>query len=614
MKPSDGQNLSGSDMQILTDEVVGVGADNNPTVSASEGTSEGKNSITAEKSTTKLVAEVSSPPPVRVSASPSPSTTSTPEPAPEPAPAPAPASSSSSSSPSLLSGSAALLPSQSSTTVGPQIDDRKLYEIVIKYEPYAAMVKWMKYRFSSWSSFKAWFALSLVVIFFTFRGPDYVVALITYFFNHSSSAAGAAGVLTSADGSSNFAVYSGFFWFLSLIGLGAFAVFLLNPTNVRFNKSGISLEWNRLNLNFRKSLAWHNVEKIEVFYPAGKTAQQDCVIRFKDISKIRDIDLKFGAIPTVEERDKLQRAINTWGDDIGRDPHLLEMLTPAQDNSYTELWMQALSAPPKRERLTPLPMQAALQEGRFVVLEQLGVGGQGTAYLAREADDKGFVVLKEFILPVYVDVNVRRQALERMQNEAAMLRRLDNPRVVRLIDFFIEDHRGYLVLECIDGYSLRKIIQENGCMKEPQVRELASQMCATLTYLHSLTPPVVHRDFTPDNLILGSDGILKLVDFNVAQQTESTATGTVVGKHAYLPPEQFRGRPSTQSDIYAMGATLYYMLTGEDPEPITASQPSSKDKDVSAGLNDIIHKATLLDTKKRYQKIEELHDDLKNLK
>jgi serine/threonine-protein kinase len=272
--------------------------------------------------------------------------------------------------------------------------------------------------------------------------------------------------------------------------------------------------------------------------------------------------------------------------------------------------MQALSAPPKRERLTPLPDGTQLQSGRFVALEQLGVGGQGTAYLSRETETGNIVVLKEFILPVYVDVNVRRQALERMQNEAAMLRRLDNERVVRLIDFFIEDHRGYLVLECIDGFSLRKLVDEQGCMKESQVRELAAQMCEMLKYLHNLTPPVVHRDFTPDNLILGSDGVLKIVDFNVAQQTESTATGTVVGKQAYLPPEQFRGRPVAQSDIYAMGATLYFLLLGNDPEPITCSHPILKDENISQALDSLVAKATALDLAKRYQRIEDLEADL----
>src|SRR3978361_1386281 len=107
-----------------------------------------------------------------------------------------------------------------------------------------------------------------------------------------------------------------------------------------------------------------------------------------------------------------------------------------------------------------------------------------------------------------------------------MLKRLDNHRVVRLIEFFVEDHRGYLVLERIDGLSLRRIVEEEGRMSEERVRGLAAQMCSILTYLHNLSPPVVHRDFTPDNLILGKDGVLKLVDFNVAQQTESTATGT----------------------------------------------------------------------------------------
>lgn len=219
-------------------------------------------------------------------------------------------------------------------------------------------------------------------------------------------------------------------------------------------------------------------------------------------------------------------------------------------------------------------------------------------------------MLKEFILPVYVDVNVRRQALESMQHEAAMLKRMDSPRVVKLIEFFVEDHRGYLVLERIDGLSLRRVVEAEGRMSEERVRELAAQMCSILTYLHSLSPPVVHRDFTPDNLILGKDGILKLVDFNVAQQTESTATGTVVGKHAYLPPEQFRGRPTPQSDIYAMGATLVYLLIGEDPEPITCSHPILQREEISPELDQIVARATALDTTKRYATIENMALDL----
>ena len=167
-----------------------------------------------------------------------------------------------------------------------------------------------------------------------------------------------------------------------------------------------------------------------------------------------------------------------------------------------------------------------------------------------------------------------------------------------------------MLFRSIDGDSLRTLVSRDGKMSEAQVISLANQMCEILTYLHSLSPPVVHRDFTPDNLILNTEGFLKLVDFNVAQQKEATATGTVVGKHAYIPPEQFRGKPTTQSDIYAMGATLFYLLFAEDPEPISTSRPKETDDSISNGLDHLIATATALDPKYRYATIEELQKDL----
>jgi tRNA A-37 threonylcarbamoyl transferase component Bud32 len=482
----------------------------------------------------------------------------------------------------------------------------KADEILIEYRPHAALQKWIQYRFSAWSTFKAWFAMSLVVAFFGFGGPGFVLQAIMNLTTGASGAAAQAGFAVGTAAADKYLVLEILFGLFSLAVAGGAAVYAATPTHLRLNYSGVQLEWHRFRLNYKRFLPWEQMERIEMFYPEGKTAQQDSVLKFKSINDSLSLTLKLGAISTIQERGKLQEGIDKWAGNLSRDPHLLEVLKPAVDHSYTELWMQALSAPPKRERLTPLAPNSQLHEGRFTIIDQLGVGGQGTAYLTHNSSDNSEVVLKEFILPVYVDVNVRRQALERMQNEAAMLRRLDNPRIVRLLDFFIEDHRGYLVLERIDGYSLRKIVDDEGKMSEQRVRELALQMCEMLKYLHSLTPPVVHRDFTPDNLIWGSDGILKLVDFNVAQQTESTATGTVVGKHCYLPPEQFRGKPCTQSDIYAMGATLYYLLIGEDPEPITSSNPSLKCPEISSELNAIIARATALDIAKRCANAEEI--------
>lgn len=497
-------------------------------------------------------------------------------------------------------------------------------EILINYRPFASTEKWLKYRFSAWSTAKAWFAMTLVVLFFGFGGPGLIFHAII------KLTVGALGTGTLAAGAASAAssqlLLQFLFTFLAVVGGSTATFYLLQPTHVRLTRKGIALEWNHFESNWHGpklpfmhggaiQLPWTNVQQIELCWPKNKTSPQDCVIKFKGlpISGSRSqypIKLKLGAIATLEERNKLLKAIEDWSGEAARDPQLLEMLAPAHDHSYTELWLQALSAPPKRERLTPLHEGALLQDQKYEVLRQLGVGGQGTAYMAVIRGTDHRVVLKEFILPVYVDVNVRRQALDKMQHEAAILRRLDNDRVVKLIEFFVEDHRGYLVLECIDGPSLRMHVAQNGYLPEPQVRELASQMSEILTYLHSLEPPVVHRDFTPDNLILGRDGILKLVDFNVAQQTESTATGTVVGKHAYISPEQFRGRPTIQSDIYAMGATLYFLLTGNDPEPITSSHPITHCPDLSKELDQLIATATALDAKKRYQNIGALKADL----
>jgi serine/threonine-protein kinase len=123
----------------------------------------------------------------------------------------------------------------------------------------------------------------------------------------------------------------------------------------------------------------------------------------------------------------------------------------------------------------------------------------------------------------------------------------------------------------------------------------------------------VHRDFTPDNLILDKDGTLKLIDFDVAQQREQTTSATVVGKHAYLPPEQFRGKPCPQSDIYALGATLHFLLTGCDPEPLTSSHPLTVRPEIAAALDGIVARCTQLDLDKRYETAAQIKLDLHNM-
>jgi tRNA A-37 threonylcarbamoyl transferase component Bud32 len=488
-------------------------------------------------------------------------------------------------------------------------------ELLVRYRPLATIERWFQYRFSAWSEIKAWFAMTLVVLFFAFGGPGLVLRSIIYLLMGSAASTAAAAAAAQI----NSMVVQFVLLALAMTVVIAGGYYLVQPTHLALSSRGLRLRWKRFFGELSGPLTrWDRLNHIYLSRPGGTTSPQDWRLCFRSADGDR-LALKLGAIPTAEERERLLAAVDDWAPAVTRDPEVIEALSPPQDYSYTELWLQALSAPPKRERLTPLPEGALLQNGRYLVRGQLGVGGQGTAYLAVERAETGngdgqpgqsTVVLKESILPVYVEVSVRRQALERFQREAAMLRQLDCPQVVRLRDFFVEDHRSYLVLEHIDGCSLRQLVQSQGPQPEETVSILARQMCDILAYLHGLTPPVVHRDFTPDNLILNSDGVLKLVDFTVAHQSESTATGTVVGKHAYLPPEQFRGKPIPQSDIYALGATLYYLLVGEDPEPITTSHPILKRDDLSPEMDAIVAKATATEASARYASVSDVKQDL----
>jgi serine/threonine-protein kinase len=162
------------------------------------------------------------------------------------------------------------------------------------------------------------------------------------------------------------------------------------------------------------------------------------------------------------------------------------------------------------------------------------------------------------------------------------------------------------VLEHINGKSLRDRTLAGQRLEGENLIQLIEQMCGILGYLTSLTPQIVHRDFTPDNLLVGNDGILKLIDFSVAHDKQGSSTATVVGKHAYLPPEQFRGQPSPRSDIYAMGCTLYFLLTGLDPEPLTQSSFEQATTPAETILSGIIYNCTALDENERFQTVDEI--------
>ncbi|HEY9683681.1 MAG TPA: serine/threonine-protein kinase [Oculatellaceae cyanobacterium] len=355
--------------------------------------------------------------------------------------------------------------------------------------------------------------------------------------------------------------------------------------------------------------------KVIVERPQGKKSYRDYVLKIST-PHYRDFSIKWGDVIQADDR---QRLMNTMEELMPQtfDASVFEPFKQIHSRqSYTEIWLKELSGAPKRDRLTPLADGSKLDKGNYTIIHKAGVGGQGTVYFADTAKNSAVsrtVVLKEFVLPVFPDIRVRKKAAERFQTEAAVLSRLHHPRVVRFIDLFVEDHRAYVVMELVEGANLKELVATSGPLPESEVVKLASQMASVLSYLHEQEPPVIHRDLTPDNIILGEDGLPKLIDFSVAQELSSGVTGSVVGKPNYIAPEQFRGKPKTQSDIYSLGASMYYLLIGQDPPPITVLHPQFVNGKISQPLDHIVAKCTQLDVLKRYQSAAELLADLEKI-
>lgn len=216
------------------------------------------------------------------------------------------------------------------------------------------------------------------------------------------------------------------------------------------------------------------------------------------------------------------------------------------------------------------------------------------------------VVIKEAVVPANADEHTHKKAAELFEREARFLIKLDHPHIAKVFDHFTENNRSYMVLEYIRGLDLRQLVKQNGPQPEPLVLRWAKQIAEILTYLHSQDPPIIHRDLTPDNLVRREDDTITLIDFGAANEFVGNATGTMVGKQAYIAPEQLRGKANLSSDIYALGGTMYFLLTGKDPEALMSSHPKSVAPEISDELDKIIASCTELEAADRPQSAESL--------
>ncbi len=433
-----------------------------------------------------------------------------------------------------------------------------------------------------------------------------------------------------------------------------------------FTPEGISIVWLDFGNYLKgKALPWEAIEYVRPVAAKNKSKSPEQKIEFKISSRLPDsahvkmlallapfmvkkhrdcyfLQLDPACFSDSASRPELLSVLKNYLPAERLDPELAEKLNPTDTLSYTKLWLDSFSKDTSARRFDgALEPGRQLANGKFEIKSFLGAGGQANVYIARlnhgyglqaaepaalesadtadtantfdtadRAHTADTVVLKEFILPSHAGAELSLRSLEHIKKEFELMKNCSHNNLVRYYDLFVEDHRSYLVLEHVNGRSLKALVEEQGALAEKQVLELAVQMARILKYLHGLTPALIHRDFTPENLILAEDGTLKLIDFNVAQQLEEESTRTIVGKHAYLPPEQFRGRACEQSDIYALAASLYFLLTGEEPEAISSSHPLLRNESVSLELDELVAYATEPELSRRMKSALELEERL----
>lgn len=390
-------------------------------------------------------------------------------------------------------------------------------------------------------------------------------------------------------------------------------------------------------LLFRQSRKWNDIAGVLLgtMFVEGKKGTYEYELESAKNKRKVFIYFKSGGHATIdltciskEDSEKLFLAIESWCLDFSRAPIPRQKGEDHDDSSgkfqqnsgreavlempqtYTELWEQEMQDHFSATNFVPLKKGDTIQEGRFRVVMPLSSGGLSAVYLV-ESRDKELRVLKEAVIPERV--SLQEKAREMFSREAILLQKINHPNIARVHDYFVENGRDYLLLDFIAGNTLRQQLAQYGPISESEALEYALDTIALVSYLHDLNPPIIHRDLSPDNLVVKEDGSLVLIDFGAANELIGTATGTLVGKQAYMAPEQFRGKAGKASDIYGIGATLFFLLTGVDPSPLTCSSPRTINKEVSPATDAIVAACTEQNIEERANSLQDLHDRIQRV-
>lgn len=264
-------------------------------------------------------------------------------------------------------------------------------------------------------------------------------------------------------------------------------------------------------------------------------------------------------------------------------------------------------------------------DGRYEIVELIGVGGMADVYKATDIIDDKTVAVK-ILKNKFAD---NEDFLRRFRNESKAIAVLSHPNIVKILDVNFTDKIQYIVMEYIDGITLKEFMEQQGVLKWKDAIHFTVQILRALQHAHDRG--IVHRDIKPQNIMLFQDGTIKVMDFGIARfarEEGKTLSDKAIGSVHYISPEQARGEITDEkSDIYSVGVMLYEMLTGQKPfdgdNPVsvalmhmqyTPKNPKAINDTIPEGLEEIVLRAMQREPEKRYHSASEMIKDIDEFK
>ena len=258
---------------------------------------------------------------------------------------------------------------------------------------------------------------------------------------------------------------------------------------------------------------------------------------------------------------------------------------------------------------------------RYEIVKSIGEGGMANVYLANDT----ILDRKVAVKVLRGDLSADDKFIRRFEREAQSVSNLSHPNIVEVYDVGVEDNQHYIVMEYIEGKTLKQLLKKRETLTLTEVIDIMTQLTDGMAHAHESY--IIHRDIKPQNIMIEDNGLIKITDFGIAMAlnaTQLTQTNSVMGSVHYLPPEQASGKGATmKSDIYSLGILMYELLTGNVPfkgdNAVEIALKHMKDKipsirkqdpSIPQAVENILLKAAAKNPRNRYDSISNMHEDL----